>query len=76
MQDGQGGCAAGPGRYGTKIPSWDTCKNTLPKQAGVAQLVEYLLPKQDAAGSSPVARSKISAEQFLFEQVGLTIEIN
>jgi hypothetical protein len=25
--------------------------------AGVAQLVEYLLPKQDVAGSNPVARS-------------------
>ncbi len=29
-------------------------------RAGVTQLVEYLLPKQDAAGSSPVARSKMS----------------
>ena len=27
------------------------------RSAGVTQLVEYLLPKQDAAGSSPVARS-------------------
>ena len=32
--------------------------------AGVTQLVEYLLPKQDAAGSSPVARSNFPAAIF------------
>ena len=31
--------------------------NRMSLYAGVTQLVEYLLPKQDAAGSSPVARS-------------------
>jgi hypothetical protein len=34
--------------------------NRMSLYAGVTQLVEYLLPKQDAAGSSPVARSIIS----------------
>jgi hypothetical protein len=36
---------AGGGRYNTA------------RQAGVAQLVEYKLPKLGVAGSSPVARS-------------------
>ena len=34
------------------------------KYAGVAQLVEYLLPKQGVAGSNPVTRSKIPQIKF------------
>ena len=41
---------------------WATEASKRPeKQAGVAQLVEYKLPKLGVAGSNPVARSIFSA---------------
>ena len=36
-------------------------------QAGVAQLVEYKLPKLGVAGSSPVARSREKGVRYLFK---------
>jgi hypothetical protein len=38
-----------------------TCYHETAAKAGVTQLVEYLLPKQKVAGSSPVSRSKITS---------------
>ncbi len=34
--------------------------------AGIAQLVEYKLPKLGVAGSSPVARSRLGEKRVLF----------
>lgn len=43
-------------------------KSTLQRHADIAQLVEFLLPKQAVAGSSPVVRSNIRMEEFIMEK--------
>jgi hypothetical protein len=44
---------------GFLIDNTHTCRYNNPRKAGVAQLVEYKLPKLGVAGSNPVARSII-----------------
>ena len=49
---------------GFLIDNTHTCRYNNPRKAGVAQLVEYKLPKLGVAGSNPVARSILNLSTF------------
>ena len=48
--------------------------NVFEKKAGVAQLVEYKLPKLDVAGSNPVARSNYYFHHGIFQEGILQVD--
>ena len=59
-------CGSHPVRFALRLTGLEA-PHIIIERAGIAQLVEYKLPKLGVAGSNPVARSKICPQSSLSE---------